>query len=64
MSKGSRESSRLVKYMGTGLGIATVLFVVTSLVATKIVYDKQFPRYDSGQRIRGEYRHRYDNGTG
>lgn len=46
MSKNAGKNNRLVKYMGIGLGIAAVLFLVASCVATKIVYDKQFPRYD------------------
>ncbi|HCJ95300.1 MAG TPA: hypothetical protein DHV69_08995, partial [Sphaerochaeta sp.] len=46
MSTGTWKSNRLVKYVGTGLGIATILFIAISFIATKIVYDKQFPRYD------------------
>ncbi len=46
MASDSKKSHRWVKIIGSTLGVIAVLFIVLSFSVSKIVYDKQFPRYD------------------
>ncbi len=41
-----KKSTRFSRVLRIGLLAAVLLFILISLVATKIIYDKQFPRYD------------------
>jgi len=42
----SKKRTRAIRIIVIGLGSAAILFIVVSLITTKIVYDNQFPRYD------------------
>lgn len=46
MPSKTQGRNRLVKSIKVGLSIAVILFIVGSSLITKVVYDKQFPRYD------------------
>jgi uncharacterized protein len=46
MPTDTKKHKRLGRILGIGLVATVVLFIVVSLITTKIVYDKQFPRYD------------------
>jgi alpha-beta hydrolase superfamily lysophospholipase len=41
-----KKSTGFFRVLGIGLIAAAVLFLLVSIIATKIVYDKQFPRYN------------------
>ena len=41
-----KKNTGFFRVLRIGLIVAAVLFLLVSIIATKIVYDKQFPRYD------------------
>ena len=58
MPTDTKKHKRLVRILGIGLVATAALFIVVSLITTKIVYDKQFPRYDRpDENITAQFRY-------